>query len=263
MTEYRAAIVGLTQMGARPLPSAPVHPALGIEWPRSHAFMSVSHASAFAVSPNVEVVAACDLKEELLEQFRSDFQSIWPEVRTYTDYRTMLQDEDLHLLGVATSDHLHAQVVVDAAEAGVRGILCEKPIATTLADADRMIEACERRGVAMSVDHLRRFRPHWNGALAEFEDGALGAVRRIVGSFGAPRSMLFRNGTHLIDAVSWYAGGEARMGGRCLRRGTPGVRAAIRRGRRPGSSSGPGRQRPRAVQQWCAGLHQYLEADRK
>ncbi|MDP6108386.1 MAG: hypothetical protein QGI33_08130, partial [Candidatus Brocadiia bacterium] len=87
-------------------------------------------------------------------------------------------------------------------------ILLEKPMATNLADADRIIEACERHGVAVSVDNFRRFRPHWNGALTQFGDGPLGAVRRIVGSYGGPRSMLFRNGSHLIDAIAWFAGGE-------------------------------------------------------
>ena len=208
MKRYRAAIVGLTEMGARALPAEPTHPALGIEWSRPHLAQSVSHASAFTVSPNVEVVAVCDLRDELFEQFRADFGTTWPEVRTYTGYRKMLEEEDIDLLGVATSDNAHAQIVVDAAEAGVRGILCEKPIATTLADADRMIEACERHGVAMCVDYFRRYRPHWNGAFVELGDGALGNVRRIVGSYGGPRSMLFRNGTHLIDAICWYAGGE-------------------------------------------------------
>ena len=201
MKTYRAAIVGLRGMGARPLPSTPAHPALGLPWPHSH-------ASAYAVSPNVEVVAVCDLEEERLEEFRMNFQATWPEVRTYTDYMKMLEDEDLDLLSVATSDHRHAQIVVDAAEQGVRGILCEKPIATSLADADRMIEACERNGVAMSIDHSRRFRLHWHGALAEVGDGPLGAVRRIIGTSGGPRAMLFRLGTHLIDTVCWLAGGE-------------------------------------------------------
>ena len=208
MPKYRAAIVGLTEMGARPMPSSPVHQGMGVEWTRQHLGMAVSHASAFAVSPNVEVVAVCDLKEELFDQFRGHFGTTWPEARTYTDYRKMLEAEDVDLLGVATSDNLHAQIVVDAAEAGVRGILCEKPLATTLADADRMIDACERHGVAMAIDYFRRYRPHWNDALAELGDGPLGGVRRIAGNFGGPRAMLFRNGSHLIDAVSWYAGGE-------------------------------------------------------
>ena len=207
MTKYNAAIVGLTEMGGRALPSGPTHTAMGIEWSATHATHAVSHTSAFAVTPNVEVVAVCDLKEGLLEQFRSDYRAIWPEARTYTDYRRMLEEERVDLLGVATSDDRHAQIVVDAVESGVRGILCEKPLATTLADADRMVEACDRRGAVMSIDHFRRFRPLWNGALAELRSGDLGAVRRIVGSFGGPRAMLFRNGTHLIDTVSWFAGG--------------------------------------------------------
>ena len=208
MKKYRAAIVGLSEMGARPMPAGPANPALGVEWEPFHAAMAVSHASAFAVSPDVEVVAACDLKEEALSLFLANYHATWPEVRTYTDFRKMLTDEEPDLLGVATPDHLHAQIVVDAAEAGVRGILLEKPMATSLADADRIIEACTRRGVAVSVDNFRRFRPHWNGALAQLGDGPLGAVRRIVGSYGGPRSMLFRNGSHLIDAIAWFAGGE-------------------------------------------------------
>jgi predicted dehydrogenase len=99
-------------------------------------------------------------------------------------------------------------MVVDAAEGGVRAILCEKPIATTLADADRMIAACEQHGVAMSIHHSRRWRPHWHGAVAQVGDGPLGSVRRIVASIGGPRAMLLRNGTHLLDAVCWFAGSE-------------------------------------------------------
>ena len=201
MKKYNAAIVGLTNIGARPLPSMPVHPTLGYAWPHSH-------ASAYAVLPNVDVVAACDLKPELLEQFLENFKARWPDVRTYTDYREMLERERIDLLSVVTSDHLHAQIVVDAAASGVRGIFCEKPIATSLADADRMIAACERNAVVLSVNHSRRLRAHWHAALAQVGDGPLGPVRRIVGNLGGPGAMLFRNGTHLIDAICWFAGGE-------------------------------------------------------
>ena len=201
MKTYRAAIVGLTNIGARPLPPEPVHPALGFAWPHSH-------ASAYALLPNVEVAAVCDLRTEPLEQFRTSFHEQWPDVHLYTDYREMLAGEGIDLLSVVTSDHRHAQIVVDAAEAGVRGIFCEKPIATSLADADRMIEACERKGVVMSINHSRRLRPHWHAAKAQVGDGPLGEVRRIVGSQVGERAMLFGNGTHLIDAICWFAGGE-------------------------------------------------------
>ncbi|MAG37000.1 MAG: hypothetical protein CL878_12260 [Dehalococcoidia bacterium] len=201
MTNYRAGIVGLGGIGAGPLAAQPVHPALGIRWPHPH-------AGAYAVQSNVEVVAVCDLVPELLDQFRTTWHDTWPDVTTYTDYREMLDDEQLDLLSVVTSDHRHAQISIDAAERGVRGIFCEKPIATTMAEADQMIAACQKNGAVMTVDHSRRWMANFHAAMALLGDGPLGAVRRIVGSMGGPRAMLFRNGTHLIDTVCWFANSE-------------------------------------------------------
>ena len=58
----------------------------------------------------------------------------------------MLARERLDIIGVVTSDHRHADIVVDAATSGVKGVMCEKPLATSLEDADRMIRACAERG---------------------------------------------------------------------------------------------------------------------
>ena len=137
MTKYRAAIIGLSSVGAGVWPGAVSDSPLGGVWPNSH-------AAGYALFPQAEVVAVCDLKPELLEQFQATWGSTWSAVRTYTDYAALLERERIDLLSVVTPDHVHAQIVVDAAERGVRGILCEKPIATSLADADRMMAACER-----------------------------------------------------------------------------------------------------------------------
>jgi UDP-N-acetyl-2-amino-2-deoxyglucuronate dehydrogenase len=201
MPTYRAAIIGLTGIASSPDDKVALPPALGGAWPHSH-------APSYAALPNVAVAAVCDLKPDLLDSFTTTWRSAWPDIHTYTDYRDMLEREQIDLLSVVTSDDRHAQMVVDAAEGGVRAILCEKPIATTLADADRMIAACERTGVPMSIHHSRRWRPHWHGAVAQTGDGPLGPVRRIVANLGGPRAMLFRNGTHLVDAVCWFAGSE-------------------------------------------------------
>jgi UDP-N-acetyl-2-amino-2-deoxyglucuronate dehydrogenase len=199
--QYRAAIIGLTGIAAAPERLGTQPAAFGAAWPHSH-------AAAYASLSNVVVAAVCDLRESLFDEFRTNWGHRWPEVRTYTDYRRMLEQEEIDLLSVVTSDNRHTDIVVDAAAGGVKGILCEKPIATTLADADRMIAACEQHGVPMSIHHSRRWRPHWHAAAAQVGDGPLGAVRRIVGNMGGPRAMLFRNGTHLLDAICWFAGGE-------------------------------------------------------
>ena len=123
----------------------------------------------------------------------------------YTDYRLMLEREDLDVVSVATPDHLHADAVCDASEAGVRGILCEKPLATTLEDADRMIAAVEANGTCLSVDHTRSWIPRYQQMRQAVRDGAVGPLTRILAHMGGRRSMLFRNGTHLVDAVCYFA----------------------------------------------------------
>ena len=103
-----------------------------------------SHVGSISTMPDVELSAVCDINPEALERFRASWSERWPETRLYADYGEMLEGEDLDILTVATSDHLHTKIVIDGAESGVKGIFCEKPIATTLEDADAMIAACER-----------------------------------------------------------------------------------------------------------------------
>ena len=96
-------------------------------------------------------------------------------------------------------------MVVDAAEAGVPGIYCEKPLATTLADADRMLAAVEKSGAKICVNHGRRWDPFWRQAKAMIEDGRIGYFTRLGAHLGGEPAMLFRNGTHLVDTVCMFA----------------------------------------------------------
>ena len=163
------------------------------------------HAYAYARSPRYDLAAVCDIDPGVLPGFYE--RSVIPAGRIgeYTDYRLMLEREALDVVSVATPDHLHADAVCDASEAGVRGILCEKPLATTLKDADRMIAAVEANGTRMSVDHTRSWIPRYQEMRQAVRDGAVGPLTRILAHMGGRRSMLFRNGTHLVDAVCYFA----------------------------------------------------------
>jgi len=197
MGAYRAAIVGLTGIAAEPRQPATL-PSLGEHMPHSH-------AAAYAQVPCTTVVAYCDLIPARLDEFRANWGATFPEARGYADYREMLRQEQIDLLSVVTSDHRHADIVVEGVGAGVRGVFCEKPIATTLADADRMIAACAARGVPLLIDHSRRWYPEWVEARELVRRGAIGQLRRITATLGGPRAMLFRNGTHLVDAICYFA----------------------------------------------------------
>ena len=194
---YRACIVGLTGIAAG---DPPKDGAGGIGQ-----IMPSSHAPAYAHLPQTEVVGVCDLRQELVDQFLTNWSGIFPGVKGYADYRDMLEECRPDLLSVVTSDHRHADIVVYAAESGVQGMYCEKPIATTLADADRMIEAIDRRHVVMSINHTRRWTPIYRQIREEIENGTIGALKRIAVNMGGPRAILFRNGTHMIDMVCFLA----------------------------------------------------------
>ena len=195
----RAGVVGLTGIGAnRPAPGP--GPGTGFEMPHSH-------VAAYRHVAGTEPVAVCDIVPEKLDDFHRTWSDVLPDVRGYTDYREMLDREQLDVISVATPDDRHAQIVVDAVDAGVRGIVCEKPIASTLADADRMIAAVEAAGVPMLVDHTRRWMFPWVQVAEVIASGEIGEVQRVVANQGGPRAMLFRNGTHMFDTILWFAGG--------------------------------------------------------
>lgn len=166
--------------------------------------IGVYHATGIVDSDQAQLTAACDFDQQTLD----DLIQRWPdeEITPYKNHREMLAKENLDIVTIATSDHRHADLVVDAAEAGVKGIFCEKPLATNLADADRMLAACAANGTILSVDHTRRWWPLWRHSKEQLVDqGVIGPVQYVIGTLNGPRSMLFRNGTHLLDSVCYFA----------------------------------------------------------
>jgi predicted dehydrogenase len=196
--KYRSVLIGVTGIGAgrsSDTPGIPVYDKVG-----------GSHAAAYHKHPDTDLVAICDLREDALQKTKELWSDVWPDLKVYTDYQEMLDKEQPDLVSVATSDHVHADMTVAAAESGVRGILCEKPIATKLEDADRMIAACEAAGIPLSVDHTRRWDPNYLKAREIIQSGEIGELRTIVSEMFSRRAMLFRNGTHLIDVIVFFAG---------------------------------------------------------
>ena len=194
---HKAAIVGLTGIGARRLEEASHLPVYG-KMPRSH-------AAAYYRHPQTDLVGVCDIRQEALDDFKETWHDVWPDLRYYTDHKKMLKEEEPELISVVTSDHLHADITIDAAESGVRAISCEKPIATTLADADRMIAATEANDVLLSIEHTRRWDPKYLEVRELIHSGEIGSLRTITTNMLTPRAMLFRNGTHTVDTLCFFA----------------------------------------------------------
>jgi len=165
-----------------------------------------SHAAAIARIPGLTVSAICDMNPDAIASFHQRWDSCWPDMRDYTDAFEMIGQEAPDILAVVTPDHLHRDIVVAAAEKGIPAIMCEKPLATSVKDADAIIAACEQHGTRIQVDHTRRWDPFFHQARLLIDEGRIGDVISVTGTLHGPRAMLYRNGTHILDLMHSYAG---------------------------------------------------------
>ena len=179
------------------------------------------HGQNYNRYPNdFEIVAAADVSQESVDKYCQQF-----EIATaYTDYQKMLTDEHLDIVTVCTWQGTHAEITVAAAESGVKGILCEKPMAVSLGQADAMIEACEKNKVKLVIGHQRRFEAIYPEARRLLADGVIGEPISVVRRVG---SGLLNWGTHVIDmtrqilgdpSTSWVIGQVERKTDRYERR---------------------------------------------
>ena len=164
--------------------------------------------TAYHGIPGVEVVAVADPDPAGREEAARRAGAL----REYADYREMLESESVDLVNVCPRwIGRHAEMVMAAAESGAKGVLCEKPFAPTLAQADAMVEACSRNGVRLAVAH-RRANAYEQHGKRLIESGAIGQVRSIRSRgkedhrSGAMDLMVL--GTHMMDSMRFMAGAD-------------------------------------------------------
>jgi len=123
------------------------------------------HLPAYAHIPEAELVAVCDAVEELAHAAAERSGAT-----VYTDYRRLLEQEDIEMVDICLPTYLHAQAVIAAMEAG-KHVLCEKPMAHTLEAADAMIEAAQTNGVKLMIGQVRRFDHRYTSIKEQLDAG--------------------------------------------------------------------------------------------
>ena len=126
-------------------------------------------APAIRDSPASELTAISRARAELARSFAEEFGA----TRWYARWLDLVGDQDLDAVYVATPVALHAEQTIAAAEAG-KHVLCEKPMAMTAAECDRMIAACHASGVKLGVAYYRRFYPAVQRIKAVLAAGEIG-----------------------------------------------------------------------------------------
>ena len=128
------------------------------------------HLAGYAVE-HAELAALCDPDAGNLAATAA---ALGAEVTGYGDYRELLRREPVDAVLVTAANHVHAQITVAAAEAGVH-VFCEKAMARTARECWEMVAACRRHGVKLMVGHKRRLRPPWARMVELTADDLLGA----------------------------------------------------------------------------------------
>jgi predicted dehydrogenase len=157
-------------------------------------------APAMRDSPASALVAVSRARSELAEPFAREFGAR----RWHARWQDLVADQDLDGVYIATTVDVHAEQTIAAAEAG-KHVLCEKPMAMTAAECDRMIAACRASGVELGIAYYRRFYP------------AVQRVKAILaaGEIGTP---VFAQ----MNALEWFDADETHPRGWLLNRARAG-----------------------------------------
>lgn len=174
---YRAGVIGLGRVGA--------------EFPDNH-------CKAYNDCERTELVWCCDSEYRKIRRVPFDFH--W-ECMDYQAAKNLKPD----IISVCTPPETHCKIVCDIAPY-VKAIYCEKPIATTLKDADKMIEACKKHNTILQINHQRRFtRPKFRFSRGWLNTGthAFDLLRQLFGEFTFvhPTCVGFENVTVDIEYV--------------------------------------------------------------
>ena len=166
------------------------------------------HLPAMAKQPDVLMAAFCDLIPERAEMCAQKYGM--PGAKVYTDYRQLLEDKEIYAVHVLTPNVSHCEISCAAMEAG-KHVICEKPMAANVEDAQRMMDTAKRTGKSLTIGYQYRHMDQ-NKAMKEYVDtGALGEIyyaeatalrRRGIPTWGVFTSLKDQGGGPLIDIAT-------------------------------------------------------------
>ena len=177
--------------------------------------ISAAHCTGYSDNPHCQLVAVSDPLEERAKGVSARFG-----VKSFTDYHDILADESIDLVSVCTPDHTHADIAVQALEAG-KHVVLEKPMATTLEDCDRIIDAMRSSNRQLTLDFEYRYNPFFHTMKELVDRGELGELKAMsIYYWRHPfnikpgrwvhnsryTTMMIQEGCHYVDLLGWICG---------------------------------------------------------
>lgn len=168
--------------------------------------ISPNHISA-AINNNLDLVSFCDIIPEKIREKKEMFKDKTLNVKEYTDYKEMLEKENLELVAIATESGKHAEIAIECIKKGCN-VIIEKPIALSLDDAEKIIETAKQYNVKVCACHQNRFNKSIQKIRSAVEENKFGKI------FYATAHIRWNRGKEYYDQAPWR-GTWAQDGG-CL-----------------------------------------------
>lgn len=139
--------------------------------------MGWSNLEAHQRLDGVDCIALCDVDQNVLDRRAPELEALTGTTPTlYTDYRRMLDNDDIDFVIIGTPDHWHCLPMVHACEAG-KDVYVEKPLANSIGECYVMMDAVDRYDRVVQVGQWQRSAPHWQNAVDYLRSGVLGKIR--------------------------------------------------------------------------------------
>lgn len=169
------------------------------------------HCDTIVGVPNLELAALCTRKPDRLGELAKKYGV----KKTYRDYRDMLADPEIDAVSIVTMWDQHTEPAIAALEAG-KHVFLEKPMASTVADCNKIIAASKKSKGILLVGHICRFNPRYRMAKQAIEAGRIGKIvamssRRNIPAAWTPEILnkigpIVGDAIHDTDLMLWFTG---------------------------------------------------------
>ena len=163
-----------------------------------------SHSAAINENKYLELNALVDSSKSAL----SKANELYPTVAQYNSAEELFENNIPDVVIIATEESTHADNIIISSNAGVKAILCEKPISNDIKNAETAINTCAKNDTCLIINHQRRFdsfikKFHSYISGDYVRDTSIGEPRKVIASYD---STLYHGGTHTIDLLQQFFG---------------------------------------------------------
>jgi len=187
MRNYRAALIGCSRMGAF------IDNEVGGD---SEFLKPYSHAAGYEACGRTDLTSCSDLRVDVMEQVGKRYGV--SKEKQYTDYKELIDKEQPDIVSIATQPEHRAEIIIYAAEHGVKGIYAEKALTSSMDEAKAIVEAVERNGVAFNMGTNRRWEASYDKMKEIIDAGEIGDLESII-LYG--NGTLFNTSSHTFDLM--------------------------------------------------------------